>query len=414
MSVLDKIIEFTTVASQSNKMKRTVAFDTILDVISVVFYGGIERLNKIYKCFKLHVEVEPEQTKQKRITDSSGWNSKSTFKNKPKILNYWCFNPGFGMEQLLNKNIRSIILTSGTLAPLKPLIAELAFPVHHRLENPHIVNSSQVFVKVVASGPDKEPLMSNYENRSNPKYLSSLARTILSFTPLIPGGLLVFFPSYPLMKTCMDSWQSNGLWSQIARLKPIFVEPRGKDAFNQTMQDYYSAVSDPNLKGAIFLAVCRGKVSEGLDFSDNNGRAVIITGLPFPPLKDPKVVLKKEYLNKNRTKENELLSGNDWYSLEASRAVNQAIGRVIRHRHDYGAILLCDQRFNYSNQKNQLSAWIQGHLKGPQAASFGSIIPELSRFFKNAERTVSLTCIVRAFKIKENLFSAPQKNGSAF
>ena len=27
--------------------------------------------------------------------------------------------------------------------------------------------------------------------------------------------------------------------------------------------------------GAIFMAVCRGKVSEGLDFANNNARAVI-------------------------------------------------------------------------------------------------------------------------------------------
>ena len=27
--------------------------------------------------------------------------------------------------------------------------------------------------------------------------------------------------------------------------------------------------------GGLFLAVCRGKVSEGLDFADNNARAVI-------------------------------------------------------------------------------------------------------------------------------------------
>ena len=31
------------------------------------------------------------------------------------------------------------------------------------------------------------------------------------------------------------------------------------------------------------------KVSEGLDFANNNGRAVIITGLPYPPRMDPKV-----------------------------------------------------------------------------------------------------------------------------
>lgn len=33
------------------------------------------------------------------------------------------------------------------------------------------------------------------------------------------------------------------------------------------------------------------------------------------------------------------------YNLEAFRAVNQAIGRVIRHKNDFGAVLLLDKRF---------------------------------------------------------------------
>ena len=33
--------------------------------------------------------------------------------------------------------------------------------------------------------------------------------------------------------------------------------------------------------GALFLAVCRGKVSEGLDFADNNARAVITVSTRF-------------------------------------------------------------------------------------------------------------------------------------
>lgn len=69
------------------------------------------------------------------------------------------------MQQLLGKNVRSVILTSGTLAPLKPLISELGIPIDVRLENPHIVTSAQVCVKIVSSGPDKERLISNYENR---------------------------------------------------------------------------------------------------------------------------------------------------------------------------------------------------------------------------------------------------------
>lgn len=69
------------------------------------------------------------------------------------------------MEQLLNASVRSIILTSGTLAPLKPFIAELSLPVYQELENPHIISSSQVFVRIIGNGPDREPLISNYQNR---------------------------------------------------------------------------------------------------------------------------------------------------------------------------------------------------------------------------------------------------------
>ena len=36
-----------------------------------------------------------------------------------------------------------------------------------------------------------------------------------------------------------------------------------------------SEMSGTSVTGALFLAVCRGKVSEGLDFSDDNARAVI-------------------------------------------------------------------------------------------------------------------------------------------
>lgn len=225
--------------------------------------------------------------------------------------------------------------------------------------------------------------------RDNVKYILSLGRTISSLCPVIPGGLLVFFPSYFVMNKCKTKWQEDGVWSQIHQKKPIFVEPQTKEAFVTTMTDYYTTIDAPNSKGATFMAVCRGKVSEGLDFADMYGRAVIITGLPYPPFKDPKVVLKKKYLNENRTRENELLSGDDWYFLEASRAVNQAIGRVIRHKNDYGAILLCDTRFHNPRQKGQLSRWIQSHLNSQNGnQAFGPMIGELARFFRSAEKTV--------------------------
>lgn len=82
------------------------------------------------------------------------------------------------------------------------------------------------------------------------------------------------------------------------------------------------------------------------------------------------------------------LSGREWYRQQASRAVNQAIGRVIRHRQDFGAILLCDTRFNSPDSLNQLPVWVRPHVnKCPQ---FGLAMRDIMLFFKTAEKMVSL------------------------
>lgn len=59
--------------------------------------------------------------------------------------------------------------------------------------------------------------------------------------------------------------------------------------FPQAASDFKSKLDNPAFRGAAFFAVCRGKVSEGLDFSDRAGRAVIVTGIPFAMKTDPKV-----------------------------------------------------------------------------------------------------------------------------
>ena len=89
-------------------------------------------------------------------------------------------------------------------------------------------------------------------------------------------------------------------------MQPIFVEPRDKPTFAVAMNEYYTKINDPSIRGAVFMGVCRGKVSEGLDFADVNGRAVFIVGLPYPPLKDPKIILKKRYLDVCNAKDKEV------------------------------------------------------------------------------------------------------------
>ena len=81
----------------------------------------------------------------------------------------------------------------------------------------------------------------------------------------------------------------DGLWTQMNNIKEVFVEPKDRNALAKVAQEYRNRVNAPGSLGAVLMAVCRGKVSEGIDFADRDARAVVITGIPFPAFKDPKV-----------------------------------------------------------------------------------------------------------------------------
>jgi len=339
------------------------------------------------KFFKVHIQLEADNNKKKKNLDV--WTSGSKISKQGRTLSYWCFSPGHAMKDLVSYGLRSIVLTSGTLSPIGSFRAEMqiSFPV--QLENPHVIERHQMMVGVVTKSPDGATLNSSYETRFTTEYMTGLGNAIVNFARTVPNGLLVFFPSYPVMNKCLEHWQSCGTWSRLEQHKPLFAEPRGKGDFVETMERFYEKINDPNYHAATFFAVCRGKVSEGLDFADINGRAVVITGLPFPPKMDAKVRLKMTFLDENLQKvrsSTKGLSGREWYRQQASRAVNQAVGRVIRHKQDFGAILLCDVRFTYPDAIQQLPAWMRPYVKVYN--EFGLVQRDLIHFFRTADKMV--------------------------
>ena len=53
--------------------------------------------------------------------------------------------------------------------------------------------------------------------------------------------------------------------------------------------EYEKTLIESVKEGAVFQGVCRGKVSEGVDFADDRGRVCCITGIPYAPYHDPRV-----------------------------------------------------------------------------------------------------------------------------
>ena len=73
----------------------------------------------------------------------------------------------------------------------------------------------------------------------------------------------------------------------------------------------------------MLLCVCRGKLSEGIDFLDNAARAIFVIGIPYTCVNDPRVVQKQEYLDLKKQEEPDFeIDGGKWYKLQASRTVN--------------------------------------------------------------------------------------------
>ncbi|XP_033609539.1 Fanconi anemia group J protein homolog [Cryptotermes secundus] len=136
---------------------------------------------------------------------------------------------------------------------------------------------------------------------------------------------------------------------------------QGNKDFLPTIQAYYRSVHQCELgigKGPLLFAIMRGKVSEGLDFADNRARGVITVGIPYPHLYDVQVGLKKKYNDANIKRG--LKSGAQWYETQAYRALNQALGRCIRHKNDWGALIIIDKRFMTEEKHVQgLSKWIR-------------------------------------------------------
>ena len=61
--------------------------------------------------------------------------------------------------------------------------------------------------------------------------------------------------------------------------------------------------------------------------------------------------------------------------------MNQALGRVIRHRNDFGAVILADERFGYGNVRGQLSVWLRPAVQSFD--SFGKAAAKLAQFFRH-------------------------------
>eukprot|EP00477_Mikrocytos_mackini_P001860 GAHX01002017.1.p1 GENE.GAHX01002017.1~~GAHX01002017.1.p1 ORF type:complete len:735 (-),score=136.31 GAHX01002017.1:52-2256(-) len=314
--------------------------------------------------------------------------NKKRLKKDLFTVNFWCMNPGVAFNKLHEK-CRSVILTSGTLSPMESFSSELGVDFREKISTPHVVSKEQYLVGSISTGLKGETFLGTYRNVDKLTYQDQLGGCIVEAatrlrSALPNGGVLVFLPSYGLLWKLKNRWNSTGL---IKRLEGdntnVFFEPKGTGStFDDMIKKYRSACA--NQYGVLF-AVCRGKASEGIDFSDELSRIVLVIGIPYASFGDHLVKKKMEWNDKcNRHKPDEVIKGRTWYELQAFRAVNQAAGRCIRHRLDFGAIVFVDKRFEGWNTRKQVSKWINCNFTDTNDTQ--KFFVKFEKFLKDAKK----------------------------
>jgi len=310
---------------------------------------------------------------------------KPTHESKLKFL---LLNPAVHFIDVLSE-CKSVIIAGGTMQPIsefKNILLHSANVGEDRITEfscGHVIPPENLTVVAMEKGPSGITLDFSYKNRHNASLIDELGRLLCNICTVTPGGVVCFFASYDYEQLVYSKWWANGMLQKISARKKIFREPKKSGLCDKVLQEYTDVIKksrvsgNSNINGALLLSVVGGKMSEGINFSDDLGRCIVMIGLPYPNITSPELKEKMDYLNKNLGP----TAGQEHYENICMKAVNQSIGRAIRHKEDYATILLLDHRYSKSNVQNKLPAWIKSRLQ--VQPRFGPGLGAISKFFAN-------------------------------
>ncbi|KAG0091144.1 DEAD H (Asp-Glu-Ala-Asp His) box helicase 11 [Podila epicladia] len=346
------------------------------------------------------------------------------------VLKFMLLNPAQVFRPLVEE-ARSVVLAGGTMEPVSDLLSHLfpylkdegseRYPRVHRFSCGHVIPEENLMTLIVHKSPTGLPLELSFAQRNRDEVMDGIGQALVNLLNLIPDGVVVFFVSYSYMTQIMTRWQqkpnnsadSSSIMDRIRARKTVFVEPKESKDADRILREYHDSihvepehganpamasfagrggsVGRPGPKGAVLFSVVGGKMSEGINFSDRLGRGVIMVGMPFPNkgsaelqermrYMDQVQQLEQDHFPSGTTSTKRMTAGSEYYENLCMRAVNQSIGRAIRHRGDYAVIVLLDKRYDTPRIRKKLPGWIGSSIE--VCEQFGPAVKHIAGFFR--------------------------------
>ena len=267
------------------------------------------------------------------------------------VIQLTCLDSSLAIAPLF-KRFGSVIITSGTLSPidLYPKLLQFEPSVSESLS----MSTFRPCIRplVITRGSDQLAVSTKFEDRGDMGVIRNYGAMLVELCSVIPDGVVAFFTSYSYMESLICEWDAIGILRELTKSKLVFIET--KDVVETTLAlDNYRRACDCG-RGAVFLSVARGKVSEGINFDRHYGRAVIMFGVPFQYTLSHVLRARLEYLQTHYQ-----IREQDFLNFDALRQASQCVGRVIRSKTDYGLMIFADSRYARADKRTKLPKWIQ-------------------------------------------------------
>ncbi|XP_060660695.1 LOW QUALITY PROTEIN: general transcription and DNA repair factor IIH helicase subunit XPD [Drosophila sulfurigaster albostrigata] len=270
------------------------------------------------------------------------------------IMHFSCLDSSIAMSPVFTR-FQTVVITSGTLSPMDMYPKILDF-------DPVVMSSFTMTLArpcllpmIVSKGNDQVSISSKFETREDTAVIRNYGQLLVEVAKTVPDGIVCFFTSYLYLESVVASWYDQGIVDTLLRYKLLFIETQDNAETSYALMNYVKACDCG--RGAVLLAVARGKVSEGVDFDHHYGRAVLMFGIPYVYTQSRILKARLDYL-----RDQFQIRENDFLTFDAMRHAAQCVGRALRGKTDYGIMIFADKRFSRQDKRSRLPKWIQEHL----------------------------------------------------
>ena len=270
------------------------------------------------------------------------------------------------LKKTLFDQLSCAVFTSATLA------VNESFSYYKERVGLNLVEHAEIQTAVLGSPFDYQNQLSLFildflDDPRNERFSDQLSDIIKDTHQNHPTGMLVLFTNYSVLNKLYSEMNSH------FEMEKILLLAQGKSGSRTNIINQFREYKNSILFGT-------DSFWEGVDVPGDALELLLITKLPFDVPTEPLISAKLEMIKRS--------GGNPFMDFSVPEAIikfRQGFGRLIRHKDDFGAVLVCDNRLSRMQYGQQFlkSLPVNGQLIKDQ----DSLFSELANWFEGRKIT---------------------------